>query len=191
MQNSQTQALTVAETLDIVDSNDVISAKNSSLALMVNALRNYDGPMLIQEQFLMAFDPEFQEALSSAYGSEPVQFETFANRDVKILGMIIEEHGAYNGKDGLYHPEGFFRILMLTDIENSSGQLTLIKSSSVPLGLHVLHILQNRGWYLFEEPITYRFSLGVPSRVHSIYNISNDVKKVLLSKKGKKKDATS
>ena len=191
MQNSQTQALTVAETLDVVDSNDVISAKNSSLALMVNALRNYDGPMLIQEQFLMNFDAETQETLSSAYGSEPVPFKAFANRDVKVLGIIIEEHGAYNGKDGLYHPEGFFRILFLTDIENASGQLTVIKSSSSSLGLHVLHILANRGWYLFDEPITYRFSLGAESNAHSIYNVSHDVKATLLGKKGKKKNATS
>ena len=191
MSNNSTQALTIQpDTLDIVDSNEVISGKNNSLALMISALRNYEGPMLIQEQFLMAFDPETQEALSSAYGSEPVPFKTFANRDVRVLGIIVEEHGPYNGKDGQYHPEGFFRILFLTDIENASGQLTVIKSSSSSLGLHVLHILANRGWYLFEEPVTYRFSLGAESNAHSIYNVSHDVKATLLGKKGKKNAAS-
>jgi hypothetical protein len=101
-------------------------------------------------------------AIEEAYNSsESITMRSFvakyANLDVRVWGIMVFEHGPYKGKDNLDKP-GYYQPRLL--IEVSNGDLIVVRTGSQYLAEHIFYILKKHGWWLFEEPITYRFTAG-------------------------------
>lgn len=119
-------------------------------------------------------DPESLELVMSLYHQEALPFSKVSNMTLPVYGMLIVEHGPYNGMDGQYHPEGFYQILFLVEIKD---EMKVVKSSSPGLLELAATIIHHRGGGLFPEPVSYLFSIGDDKR-HRIYNISLDMKRL-------------
>lgn len=159
---------------ETVIASDIIP--HSAIEGLVASLRDFGSVLPIHQQMLqLQPDAAVREAISNVYeGSEPITFKEVAGSEHAVLGMMIYEHGGYNGKDGLYHAEGYYQIRILLDEQDNKGRYIVVKSSSTGLAMHVFNILNNRGWFLFPEPITYRFSVG-SGNTHHIYNTSHSL----------------
>lgn len=147
--------------------------------------RLYDGsqlPIHIQMLEQSGFDDETLEFIVNAYeGAETVPLKKWIMRnqgkDTPVLGMRIYEHGPYVGKDGEQH-EGFFQIQILLDQKDDEGRCIVLRSSSTTIATHTFYAIRKHGWHLFDQPITYRFSVG-ESGAHFMYNTANDAKRSL------------
>jgi hypothetical protein len=128
----------------------------------------------------LGLDPEQLEAVVSAYAQEPLLFDKVVNMTLPVHGMLIYQHGGHKGKDGLYHPEGYYQVRFLIELK---GELQVVVSSSPSLMEVVASVINHRGGGLFASPIEYLFSKGVDKR-HRIYNKSVALTPALL--KGKK-----
>jgi hypothetical protein len=172
------------QSTELVAMSDVMVAVGPVASLM-NGLRDFDSVGIpIHEQMLTSYDVEMQETLVDVYqGTVPRAFKEFAGETVDVLGIRVFEHAAFTGKDKVFHPEGYFQLQILLNKEDEKGRLIVLKSSSVGLAMHAFHIMQHRGWYVFESgPVSYKLSLG-PNNEHIMYNVSSGKK--LLQGKGK------
>src|SRR6266568_2577680 len=178
--------------------NDLSKASQKELIEEVKTLRQFTGLMLLRlrgyvegqelsnamEERMASFEKEayaFREMLADAYyGREPKNIKAFAGRTVKVYGMMLfEQPGGWKGKDQLWHQEGYFQVRMLIEDSDTKGEpIVCVKSSGAGLARHVYHILNNRGWFLFEQPITYRVEIG-EDNAHRILNVEQDLKKQL------------
>lgn len=125
-------------------------------------------------------------ALEEAYNSEEsITLKTFcakhAGRDVRVFGIMIYEHGPYHGKDGLDHP-GFYQPRILLELPN--GDLQVVRTSGVGIAEHIFYALRKYGWWLFEEPLTYRFMQGESGALfmQHVYANKDDLKSRLTRK---------
>lgn len=180
--------------VEIVDETEVLS-RTGQLDGMMQVWRNrlgiYGVPIHLT-MLEMQPDPETREAIANAYfGVEPRKFSTFANRDNKVIGMCVYEHGPFKGKtDGLMH-EGYYKVLVL--IEEEPGKLALMGTGSIGVMNHALNILHDNPWFLFTDengepsPRTYYFSLGEDGRSQYIYNRAHASTERLLQRKATKK----
>lgn len=166
-----------------VSTGDIIPY--SALENLILPLRD-GGGMAIQDQMLVHTVPDLlqREMLADYYSREAVSIKKFAGKVIKIYGMILwEQPGGWKGKDQLWHHEGYFQVRMLVEDETlKDNPIVLVKSSGAGLGRHVYHILANRGWFLFDEPISYRVEIG-EDNAHRIYNVSHDIRRALKGKK--------
>ena len=179
MENSNTDVAVYDDTDEQVSNTDIIPY--SALDALVAPLR--DGTSLpLHEQILMHnYTPMDREMLADAYyGREPRNIKQFAGRTVKVYGMMLfEQPGGWKGKDQLWHQEGYFQVRMLIEDSETKGEpIVCVKSSGAGLARHVYHILNNRGWFLFEQPIQYRVEIG-EDNAHRILNVEHDLKKQL------------
>lgn len=190
--NDQKNTEVVADKEETISTTDIIPY--STLEYLVSPLR--DGTQLpIHEQMLMngniselgeqrVYTREQVEIIADMYyGHEPKSLKAFGGRIMKVYGMILfEQPGGWKGKDGLWHPEGYFQVRMLVEDEETKGNpIVVVKSSGAGLARHVYHILNNRGWFLFEQPQHYRVEVGEDNS-HRIFNVDHDVKKLLAGK---------
>jgi hypothetical protein len=132
----------------------------------------------IHEQMLDVANnpPHVLSALTDAYyGLPPRKFEEFLNMEVQILGAIIYQHGPFKGKDGLDHPEGYYQVKLLSLDEK--GDPLIIVTGSQGVAMHMFHAMKAHGWWLFDEPQTYRFRKG--EKAHFMENVRHDLKKLL------------
>jgi hypothetical protein len=111
---------------------------------------------------------------------ETTRFEDVVKEELTVFGMIIYQHPGFNGKDGFFHPEGYYQVRILA-LRNE--ELCLIASSSTALAMNVCYILKNpkRGWWLFPEPIVYRFSKD-RNNVHHVQNMGSRLVESFLKK---------
>lgn len=185
MQQNGTQELAIYGTTGVqLPEEEIIEYQRMSA--LVEDFRTTSHPGLpIHEQMLLTrfTDAEDREAIANAYfGSEPVPLKKFLGKEVTLLGMIVFEHAPYVDKEGLCHA-GYFQIYMLADREDDDGNPVIIKSSSLSIAKHAMNIIGARGWYLFETPQTYRFSVGEKSNAHFMRNVSHDIKRRLKKEK--------
>ena len=146
---------------------DVIQA--SALECIVRDLRVPDSNLPLQEQHLQQVeDPEVAEFIANLYyGLDSILLKDLAGREIVVLGMAIVEHGPYQGKDGNFHPEGFYQPLILAIDDSKKGNPPmLIRTSSVGVGMHIARIIRKRGWFLFESPRRYRVTRGSNNALH-------------------------
>ncbi len=171
---------------EVVESTEIIP--RTALEARLSGLRNPESTLPIHEQMLDAANnpPHILSALTDAYyGLPPRKFEEFLNMEVQIIGAIIYQHGPFKGKDGLDHPEGYYQVRLLSLDEK--GEPVLIRASSQGIAMHMFHTMKLHGWWLFDEPQTYRFRKG-ESGAHFMENVRHDLKKLLLAEKaGSKK----
>jgi hypothetical protein len=167
--NNQSTALVNIQTGEVVPATEDISREEvipaQALAHLMDPFRG-DSPLPVHIKQLEAtnFTDEQKEDLVSAYmGLIPLSFDDVLNRKVPVLGMIIYQHPGFNGMDGLYHPEGFYQVRFLVDLD---GEIKVVTSSAVGLAMNVSYIMKRRGWWLFEKPITYLFSKDAKKRHH-------------------------
>jgi len=113
------------------------------------------------------FTDEQKEALVSLYMGELLTFDDVVNRELTCLGMIVYQHPAFNGRDGQYHPEGYYQSRFLVELD---GSHKVVASGSAPLAIVVSYMLQRRGWWLFPEPLKFRFSKD-KNKVHHVQNM--------------------
>jgi len=136
----------------------------------------------IHEQILASkFDIDEREEMANLYyGLEPQPFNRVAGQELDVLGLIIFESGPYRGKDGLYHPEGYYQVRIV--VLDRHEEPMIVKSGSKSLLPHGLHAANKYGWFLFEKPVKYRFSLG-ENNSHRMFNTEHDYKKRLAGRK--------
>ncbi len=171
--------MTVYDDSEQVSTTDIIPY--SALDMLVAPLRDGTNLLLHEQILLHNYDVANREMLANAYyGREPKSIKAFAGRTVKVYGMMLYEHpGGWKGKDHLWHQEGYFQVRMLIEDSDTKGEpIVCVKSSGAELARHVYHILNNRGWFLFEHPITYRVEIG-EDNAHRVLNVEQDLKKQL------------
>ena len=154
---------------------DIIQA--SALECIVRDLRVPESNLPLQEQHLQAIeDPEVAEFIANLYyGLDSVLLKDLAGREIVVLGMAIVEHGPYQGKDGNFHPEGFYQPLILAIDDSKKGNPPmLIRTSSVGVGMHIARIIRKRGWFLFEHPRRYRVMRGSNNALH-LYDTAHEL----------------
>jgi hypothetical protein len=161
---------------EVVSTEEIIP--RSALEARLQGLKNSESTLPIHEQMLDAANnpPNILSALTDAYyGLPPRKFEEFLNTEVQILGAIIYQHGPYKGKDGLDHPEGYYQVKLLS--LNEKGDPLIIVTGSQGVAMHMFHAMKAHGWWLFDEPQTYRFRKG--EKAHFMENVRHDLKKLL------------
>jgi len=171
--------MTVYDDSEQVSTTDIIPY--SALDMLVAPLRDGTNLPLHEQLLIHNYDNASREMLADAYyGREPKNIKAFAGRTVKVYGMMLyEQPGGWKGKDQLWHQEGYFQVRMLIEDSDTKGEpIVCVKSSGAGLARHVYHILNNRGWFLFEQPITYRVEIG-EDNAHRILNVEQDLKKQL------------
>jgi hypothetical protein len=148
-----------------------------ALAEIMSPFRGASGlPVHMAALEQLPLDDDIKEELVDAYlGLEPRPFDDVVNQELSVVGVIIYQHPAYNGKDGQWHPEGYYQVRFLVILPNSKtkeDELALIVSSSTSLAMNVSYILKNpkKGWWKFPSPVVYRFSKD-RNRVHHIQNV--------------------
>jgi hypothetical protein len=193
-----TQAVEDTDQPEQEDTLTDIIPYNGALATMIAPLR--DGSNLaLHEQMLVngyAVDGEIvmptpsrrEEIANLYYGLEPEAFVRFVGQELQVDGMMIfEQKGGWKGKPvekngpSVWHVEGYLQVRLLAMDRN--GEPHLIKSGGAGMLEHVYYILGHQGWFLFEQPITYRFKVG-GNNYHMIYNVAHDLKRT--AKKGAK-----
>lgn len=180
--NVQTGEILSTVVTEDIDRSQIIPGQ--ALASIFNPMRKGNAlpvHMIMLES--QEFDDDLKEELMDAYmGLKPRPFDDVVNQELPVIGAIIYQHPGYNGKDGFFHPEGYYQVRFLVELD---GKLQLIISSSTSLAMNVSYILKNpkKGWWKFPEPVMYRFSKD-QNRVHHIQNMyfSNHSR---LLKKGK------
>lgn len=127
----------------------------------------------IHEQILASqFDVDEREELANLYyGLDPQPFNRIAGQELEVLGLIIFESGPYKGKDGRFHPEGYYQVRLI--VFDRHGEPMVIKSGSKSLLPHALHSANKYGWFLFKQPVKYRFALG-ENGSHRMFNTEHD-----------------
>jgi hypothetical protein len=185
--NNQSTALVNIQTGGVVPATEDISREEviPGLALehLMNPIRE-GSPLPVHIKMLeqdSRFDAETKEALVSVFLGSTLTFDDVLNRKLPVLGMIIYQHPGYNGVDGFFHPEGYYQVRFLCEID---GELKVVTSSSTTLAMKVSYILAYRKWWLFDAPITYHFSKDRQKR-HHIMNCVEPLSKKLLKKEGK------
>ena len=171
--------MTVYDDSEQVSNTDIIPY--SALDMLVAPLRDGTNLPLHEQILIHNYDVANREMLADAYyGREPKNIKAFAGRTVKVYGMMLfEQPGGWKGKDQLWHQEGYFQVRMLIEDSETKGEpIVCVKSSGAGLARHVYHILNNRGWFLFDQPISYRVEIG-EDNAHRILNVDLDLKKQL------------
>lgn len=164
---------------DSVDQQDIIRPESPVEALLASIRGESQLPLHLAMIEKLGLTPEQLELVLSAYAQEPLSFKKVAGKSYPVHGMVIFQHGPYNGMDGQFHPEGFYQVKILVEIKE---ELQVLKSSSPSLMEVVASIIAHRGGGLFKEPIIYEFALG-EDNVHRIYNKSLLLKPELLRRK--------
>lgn len=162
-----------------------IIPQGSGLARLFDAEVLASG-MPIHEYYLQQLDESIREEMANIYyGLVPVQLKgsRFIGRDLPVYGMCIFQHGPYQGKDGFFHPEGYFQVWILTiDVDAKDEPFVVLQTSATAIAFHAVNIVNSRGWFLFEKgPVTYRVSAGPNGDLH-IYNTEHDLKNRLKRK---------
>lgn len=164
---------------------------------------NEDGMILLEEERVPRYLIELEKleipvndklALLSVYESaeNPAKFDEYLNTTVMIYGGIVWHHPPFvsNGKgrdkDGNIVPvggkcPGYDQIRMITI--DDAGKIKTICASYGALAGHINGILTLRGWYLWDEPVPYKFSRHRDTGAFQIVN-ADRVAEIL---KGKKK----
>jgi hypothetical protein len=136
----------------------------------------------------MALTDDQRLALEEAYNSsDTITMKAFvakyANLDVRVWGITIYEHGPYMSKppDSRMMP-GFYQPRLLIEVPN--GELVIVRTGSQYLAEHIFYILRKHGWWLFNEPITYRFNAGESGALFMthVYKDGENLKKRLSRK---------
>lgn len=115
------------------------------------------------------------ELLSIYEGANWLSFNEFINREVELQGAIIWYHPPFKGKPddkgNSVIKDGYYKILFLTTSIDRDGIPEVISCSSSALAPHVLAMLEIRGWYRWQKPVTYKFlqkGTGFPFRMIAI-----------------------
>jgi hypothetical protein len=104
--------------------------------------------------------------LHSEYtGTMPYGIDQYLNSKATIVGCIIEDHEAFQGKDGEFHEGGYNYLLMLTDDFQDSkvdGQIVKVRKVIKTSGTQPVRLMKNLamayGWGIFSQPVTISFS---------------------------------
>lgn len=127
---------------------------------VIEAMEDEKLPLYIRKLQELAIPEEEKEPLLSLYTGGAIRvFDQYVNDTVEIQGAAILYHGPYKGKDGFNH-DGYYFSAFLTTIEDERGNLIVLRSSSASLMLHVAYMLNQRGWFLWKEPVKYRVARG-------------------------------
>jgi hypothetical protein len=165
---------------EVVNTEEIIP--RTALEARLAGLKNPESTLPIHEQMLDAANnpPQVISALTDIYyGMVPRNFEAFLNTDVVVLGAIIFEHGPYKSKKDNEEHEGYYQVKLLA--LDDTGYPIVIATGSQGVAMHMFHAMKLHGWWLFDEPQTYRFRKG--EKAHYMENVRHDLKKLLLPEK--------
>jgi hypothetical protein len=137
----------------------------SQLERLVATVRDRESPLPLHLQQLQAlpYSNELKEQLVSAYSAEAQKLNKFMNKEVEVLGMVVWEIPPYLGKpvnsgDPPVQKPGYFQVRILTSLEDMDGNWVVLRSSSVNIATSAFFVTQNRGAWLFDKPILFKFS---------------------------------
>lgn len=154
-----------------------IEERIDSIAYTINS---GELPVHLQELHKLNCDSEQKELLLSLYiGTEPKSLNTYINKTVNIQGAIIHYHPPFKAKDNSIK-DGYYRVLLLTDIKDEDGCFVVLSTSSRVIGEHMLYAMMIRGWYIWEKSVPYRFSKDASGAFRMV-----NMLKISASKKGK------
>lgn len=163
---------------ETVASLDIIP-RNTALDQLLMTMRDLNMTAVpIHEQILAERSMDEREEMANLYyGLDPQPFNHIAGQELDVLGLIIFESGPYKGRDGLFHPEGYYQVRII--VLDRHNEPIMIKSGSKSLLPHALHAANKYGWFLFQKPVRYRFSLG-ENGSHRMFNTEHDYLKRLM-----------
>lgn len=192
-----TQALTKIDQstgeVIIQDREEIISREEylpaQALSDLMNPLR--EGSSLFIHLLMLesnaSFDVVLKDELMDLYMGPGVAFKKLGECELLVLGMIIYQHGAYKKKVGEqeeYHPEGYYQTRILV---KRNDELQVIHSGSTALAMNAAYVMKRRGWWLFEEPVIFRFSIDEKGRHHMSCLASHVSERLNIHGKGEKK----
>jgi len=155
---------------------EVIKADDPIVAI-ARELFIEESELPLHEQYLTGQSLDVQEHLANLiYGADSIPLSEFVGKEVPIHGLFIYEQKQFYGKDQKWHPGYFQTRLLIADTSKKGEPIIVAHTSSKGVFMHAVHILKNRGWFLFEKPITYRVVVGKNNAQH-IYNVEHDLKK--------------
>jgi hypothetical protein len=111
------------------------------------------------------------------------EFSTLVNTTIEIYGGIIWDHPDTTSKETKEFKPGWKEILLVSVDEH--GEPFTIKASHGYLATHVQSMLALYGWFLWNEPIT--FKLAVDPKTKGFVMFNQERVKSLLSGMKKKK----
>jgi hypothetical protein len=122
-----------------------------------------DSRFLLQDIVLMMAVPEDSRLdVYELYNQEPLTFGDVTNQKLMVYGATIYEFDLTKKTDGTIVPR-YFQNRILVDLD---GQLRVIKSSGRDLLRHIAYLCKREGWYMFKEPIEYKFVHKGPGKPH-------------------------
>lgn len=126
------------------------------------------------------------EILSIFEGGTLKKFQTYLNQEVTILGAIIYRKNAGVTKEGIEYA-AYNQIRLLTDKFDADTDLPVIVAlREGSLTNHIYAMIQVRGWYLWEEPVTYKFMQESSDKPFRMINVDR-VKKMKAAMEARKK----
>jgi hypothetical protein len=132
---------------------EAVEASTQFLSLL-NEMGFGDRRILLQDQLLtLSVVEENQLDVFELFNQEALSFADVTNQKLMVHGAVLFEFEPTIKADGTAVPR-YFQCRVLVDLD---GELRVIKSSGQNLLRHVVHLCKKNGWYMFAEPIEYRF----------------------------------
>lgn len=146
-----TQLTIIDHETDLVTEEEVSQASQQFISLLSEM--GVTGPLLLQDQALLKLPIEQQSLVLDLYDQEPLQFGDVTNQSLLVYGAALFEHEGGMKKGGEVYPRYFQgRILVKLD-----GTFRIVKTSGKILLRKIAFLCRDNGWYIFKEPIEYKF----------------------------------
>jgi len=148
----------------------------------ITIIQQADEPEYIQRLKMLEIPDDDKLALLSVYENRAKRksFKEYINQDVLVYGIIIWYHPPFIGKNNpdIVQP-AYEQILFLSEEE---GVPIVIDAAKGALSQHIYGILNIKNWFLWQEPVKYRFFQDATTNAFSIVN-QDRVKSILATRK--------
>jgi hypothetical protein len=169
--------------LAVIDQNTGVVTQEEeegvSSIQLINLLESKElgnrGLFLQDECLALSIDPKIQADVCDLYDVEAISFGEITNQKLMVYGAAIYEVPAGMGKGDVWH-ERYFQSRVLVMIDD---QLRIVKSSGQGLLFHVARACFNRGWFIWNEPIEYKFVWKGAGTPHYMERVDRNIKRVL------------
>jgi hypothetical protein len=176
LNNNQLPAVIDQTTGEVIEQEqEAVEASEQFLALLTELGVSAPG-LLLQDYTLMSMVSIDQQAdIMDLYNVEPLNFADITNRTLIVYGAAIYEHEAGTKIDGTTFPR-YFQGRVLVDLD---GETRLIKTSGTSLLRHIAFMCRAHGWFIFDEPIEYKFVWKGAGKPHIMDRVKKDVKHIV------------
>lgn len=166
------------------EEQDIVEGSAQFLALL-EEMGVANARFLLQDTVLATqVAVEDQADVMDLYEVEPLNFSDVTNRTLRVVGAAIYEFPAGIKADQTTFPR-YFQSRILVDLD---GELRIVKSSGQSLLRHIAFMCRQNGWFLFAEPIEYKFMWRGAGKPHLLDRVHKTVKHITPKSHRKEKD---